>query len=54
LIIKDIAITTNIVNLQGTNGKMKLVFPILFIGLFLLFTVFKSFYNNQKNKLSLK
>lgn len=54
LIIKDIATTTNIINTKGSNGKMKLIFPVLFIGLFLLLSVFKSFYISQKQKLALK
>jgi hypothetical protein len=54
LIIKDIATTTNITNSKGTNGKMKLIFPIIFIGLFLLFSILKSFYNSQKAKLASK
>jgi hypothetical protein len=54
LIIKDIATTINIINTKGTNGKMKLIFPILFIGLFMLFSILKSFYNSQKSKLALK
>lgn len=52
LIIKDIATTTNVINTKGSNGKMKLILPVLFIGLFLLFTVFKLFYNSQKAKLT--
>lgn len=53
MIVKDIAVTTNIINTKGTNGKMKLIFPLFFIGLFLLVTLFRSFYNSQKAKLNL-
>ncbi len=53
-IIVDTSRVINVLNNKGTNGKMKLILPILFIGLFLLFSLLKSFYNNQKAKLALK
>lgn len=46
-IIKDNSYTLNVLNTKSTNGKMKLVLPILFIGLFVLFGMFRSFYRRQ-------
>lgn len=48
--IKDISITLNIINNKGTNGKMKLILPILFISLFVLISLFIAFYKNQSTK----
>lgn len=48
--IKDISITPNIINNKGTNGKMKLILPILFISLFVLISLFLTFYKNQSTK----
>lgn len=48
--IKDISITPNIINNKGTNGKMKLILPILFISLFVLISLFLAFYKNQSTK----
>lgn len=48
--IKDISITPNIINNKGTNGKMKLILPILFISLFVLISLFLVFYKNQLTK----
>lgn len=48
--IKDISITPNILNNKGTNGKMKLILPILFISLFVLISLFLAFYKNQSTK----
>ncbi len=48
--IKDISITPNIINTKGTNGKMKLILPILFISLFMLISLFLAFYKNQSTK----
>lgn len=48
--IKDISITPNIINNKGTNGKMKLILPILFISLFVLISLFLVFYKNQSTK----
>ena len=48
--IKDISITPNIINNKGTNGKMKLILPILFISLFVLISLFLAFYKNQLTK----
>jgi hypothetical protein len=49
-VIKDISITTNIINTKGTNGKLKLVIPILLVFMFLLFHWFKGFYKKQLQK----
>lgn len=46
-IVKESSSTLNIKNKKGTNGKMKLVFPILLIFLFVSFGVLKSFYKKQ-------
>lgn len=48
--IKEISIVTNIKNLKGVNGKMKLVLPVIFILLFLLGIAFTKFYKKQKIK----
>ena len=50
-IVKDNSITLNIRNNKSTNGKMKLVLPLLFIFLFILVGYFKSYYKNQMAKL---
>ena len=51
-VIKDISVTTNIINTKGTNGKLKLVLPILFVFMFLLFHLFRNFYKKQLQKRS--
>jgi len=51
-VIKEISITTNIINTKGTSGKLKLVLPILFIFMFLLLHLFRNFYKNQLQKRS--
>ncbi|WP_298117731.1 hypothetical protein [Flavobacterium sp.] len=48
--VKDISITPNVINTKGIKGKMKLVLPILFISLFVLISLFLSFYKNQLAK----
>lgn len=50
--IKDISITTNIKNTKGTNGKMKLIVPFVFISLFIFLSLFISFYKKQAAKLT--
>ncbi len=50
-IIKDISQTANIKNTKGVNNKLKLILPLLFIFLFLMFSFFKKFYKNQAQKL---
>nr|WP_294934562.1 hypothetical protein [uncultured Flavobacterium sp.] len=49
-IVKDNSYTLNVENTKSTNGKMKLVLPVLFIGLFVLFSMFKRFYKRQLAK----
>ncbi|HEX8563962.1 MAG TPA: hypothetical protein VF676_13375 [Flavobacterium sp.] len=49
-IIKDNSVTTNIENTKAVNGKLKLVLPLLFIGLFVLFGIFRSFYRSESAK----
>jgi hypothetical protein len=50
-IIKDNSVTLNIRNKEGVNGKLKLILPMLLIGLFVLIRVIRSFYLNQMEKL---
>ncbi len=49
-IVKDNTIITNIENKSSTNGRMKIVLPLLLIFIFLLITFFISFYKSQKNR----
>ncbi|MBC7642077.1 MAG: hypothetical protein H7174_07045 [Flavobacterium sp.] len=51
-IIKEICKTVNIKNTTGTNNKMKLILPILFLFLFVCYRLFKSFYKKQESKYS--
>lgn len=51
-IIKDISIVTNVKSASGTNGKMKLILPLLFVSLFVLIGFFKSYYKTQMTKLN--
>ena len=53
-IIKQISVTLNIKNIKSINGKLKLVLPILFIFIFIGFTVFRSFYRRQLAKSKLQ
>ncbi len=53
-IIKEISIVTNVKNTKGTNNKMKLILPVLFLFLFFSFTVFRSFYRRQLAKSKLQ
>ena len=52
-IIKDISITINSIDNKGVNGKMKLVLPILFFLLFIIFAFSKHFYKKQIAKRNL-
>lgn len=52
-IINDNSKTLNIKNTKSTNGKLKLVLPVLFVGLFILFGLFRRFYRNQLAKRNL-
>jgi hypothetical protein len=49
-VISDNAIILNIKNNKSINGKMKLVLPILFISLFIIFGFIFSFYKSQSLK----
>ncbi len=51
-VIKEISVSTNIINTKGVNGKLKLILPILLIFMFLLFHWFRIFYKNQLEKRS--
>lgn len=51
-IIKDTATTLNVKNNKTINGKMKLVLPLLLVGLFVLGSYFKSYYRHQMAKLN--
>lgn len=48
LIIKDVVITVNRYTNKGANGKVKFILPLLFVGLFLLFSLIIRFFKNQK------
>jgi hypothetical protein len=47
LYIKDISITTNIINSKGINNKMKLILPFLFVFIYLILFGFISLYKKQ-------
>jgi hypothetical protein len=49
-IIKDNSSTLNIENTNSVNGKLKLVFPILFLLSFILISLFSNYYKNQMRK----
>lgn len=49
--VKDISTTPNVINTKGTNGKMKLILPILFISLFVFISLYLTFYKNQLAKI---
>jgi len=51
-VIIDISTVVNIRNNKGTNGKMKLILPVLFIFMFLIIKLFMAFYKSQKAKLN--
>lgn len=50
-IVKENSNALNIKNHKGLNGKRKIVFPVLFIGFFLLYGLLHSFYRKQKLKM---
>lgn len=52
-IIKENSFTLNIENRKALNGKKKLILPFLFVALFLLFGVLRSFYRRQLAKRNL-
>ncbi len=49
--VKENAAILNIKNTESINGKLKIVFPFLFIGLFLLFGLLRDFYKVQMTKI---
>lgn len=51
-IVKENSTALNIKNNKATNGKMKLILPVLFIGLFVLVGLLRSFYQYQMAKLN--
>ena len=51
-IIKDNSTTINIKNNKAANGKMKFILPILFILLFVIGSIFRSFYRIQMSKIN--
>lgn len=51
-IIKETSTILNDKNTKGTNGKMKLILPFLFILLFLIFKSITSFYKRQSLKIN--
>ncbi|THF47652.1 MULTISPECIES: hypothetical protein [Flavobacterium] len=52
-IIKESSSIINVRNTKSVNGKMKLVLPVLFVGLFLLAGMLRSFYKKQMIKRNL-
>ena len=50
--IKEVSIVINIKSTKGTNGKMKLLTPILFLFLFISFCYIRAFYKKQASKLN--
>ena len=52
-IVKDNSYTLNVENTKATNGKMKLILPLLFIGIFVVVSMFIRFYKRQLAKRSI-
>lgn len=50
-VIKDQTVSLNQMNTKGTNNKMKLILPILFVSLFLLGYWFSQVYKQQKKRI---
>lgn len=50
-VIKDSSVTLNIKNNKKVNGKMKLVLPMLLVGLFIFFSLLRNYYKSQMAKL---
>ncbi|MCZ8168373.1 MAG: hypothetical protein ACK5RV_10080 [Flavobacterium sp.] len=50
-IVKEINTSLNLKNTKGINGKMKFIFPLLFVFIFTGYRFFKMVYLTQKNKL---
>lgn len=53
-IIKSRSSVLNIKNTESVNGKMKLILPLVFIGLFIVFGLIRAFYRKQMNKIDNK
>lgn len=51
-IVKENSITLNVRDNSAGNNKMKLILPLLFIGIFVLGAVFKSYYKHQMAKIN--
>jgi hypothetical protein len=49
-VIKETSSTSNIKNTKSINGKLKFIFPILFVSLYLLLYLFINFYKTQSQK----
>ena len=49
--VKDLSITTNIVDAKVTNNKMKLILPFLFVFLYLLGYWFSQLYKKQRQRI---
>lgn len=49
-IVKETNVELNIENTEAVNGKLKFVLPLIFIGLFIGFRLFMSFYRKQSLK----
>lgn len=52
LYIKDVSITTNIIESKGVNNKLKLFLPLVFILLYLFGYFFKSLYKKQSARIN--
>jgi hypothetical protein len=50
VVIKKTSSVLNIKNTKGTNGKMKLILPLLFLSLYFLVSLIISFYKEQATK----
>lgn len=47
-IVKESSITTNMENTDSVKGRLKIIFPILFVFAFIFIVFIKRFYKNQK------
>ncbi|HSD14299.1 MAG TPA: hypothetical protein VLB74_06600 [Flavobacterium sp.] len=52
-IVKESSYTLNVQNNKMVNGKMKLIIPVLFIGIFVALGLLRSFYRRQLKKRNL-
>ena len=51
-IIKDVSLISNIRNNKGIGRKMKIIVPVLFVGMFLFFVLIRRFYRTQTAKIN--